>query len=107
MKSLILLILSAVAAIAQPVPTNVVVIPNTNGSVTASWGAVANAANYWLYIGYSNRTYSLKLKTTNTFLQVTNLPAGVQFYFAATAANTNGIESDYSNEATFTIQKPA
>ena len=38
---------------------------------------------------------------------ISNLTAGVTYYFAATAFETNGLESTYSDEVSYTIPQPA
>ena len=55
--------------------------------------------NYTVYYGLVSRTY---IGATNAGLAltvtVTNLTRGPTWYFAATATDTNGLQSDYSSE---------
>ena len=43
---------------------------------------------------------------TNLTVSISNLVQGVTYYFAATAVDTNGLESDYSTEVSTTIPVP-
>lgn len=57
---------------------------------------------YIVYYGVASRVYTNAINvgnvTTNT---VTGLVQGVLYYFAVTAYNTNGLESDFSDEVTY------
>jgi hypothetical protein len=72
------------------------------GTVTLAWDPSpgTNAiANYNLYFGAASATYTnLVSAGTNTTVSVSNLVEGATYYFAATAVDTNGLESDYSTE---------
>ena len=58
-----------------------------------------NIAFYKLYWGVTPKTYTNVLAFTNNTGTVSNLVRGVTYYFAATAVNTNGLEStNFSNE---------
>lgn len=115
MKSLLasLIILLAVAANAQiPFPTNVVIRLNTNGQVSLAWDAApshTNLASFGVLVGVQSGIYNVRHETptNNTTFTVTNLPAGIRFYFAVVARNVAGIDSDPSNEINYTIPKPA
>ena len=70
-------------------------------SVTLAWNpdAGTNIAGYKIYYGVASRTYT----NTNNVGNVTNatissLVSGTIYYFAATAYDTSGSESDYSTE---------
>jgi hypothetical protein len=74
-------------------------------SLTLAWdrNTETNVAGYRLYQGTLTRVYTNVLNTGNaTTASVTNLVGGVTYYFAVTAFNTAGLESDYSSEITFT-----
>ncbi len=62
-----------------------------------------NIVGYKLYIGSASRTYGAPIMIGNqTSYTATNLSSGT-FYFAVTALNVDGIESDFSNEVSATI----
>lgn len=65
-----------------------------------------DVASYNVYCGVQSRQYtnSFSVGLTNS-ATVSNLCSGVIYFFAVTAVDTNGIESDFSNE--LTISKPA
>lgn len=67
---------------------------NTNGSL------LTNLSGYKIYYGGASRDYSSTIQVSNAGLTtyvVENLPPG-QYYFAVTAYNTLGEESDFSPE---------
>jgi hypothetical protein len=82
-----------------------------NGTVTLSWQPPAlredgtplddSLAGYRVYYGAFSRNYTDSVSITNP--QVTQqsfqLPSGL-YYFAMTAIDRDGLESDYSNEVT-------
>src|SRR4030095_13332841 len=74
-------------------------------SVTLAWNASAtpNITSYVLYYGTSSRTYSSTLYVGTALAGgVSNLVAGTTYYFAVTARNDLELESDYSEEITYT-----
>lgn len=105
----ILLLALGYSAAAQPFPTNVVVKPKQSVSVTLAWdpSPATNVAGYLLYAGVSSGIYNVTFPTTNTSFTVTNLAAGVTYFFAVTARTAGGLESDYSAEVSHTEPKPA
>ena len=86
-------------------------IPSTQGqtTVTLAWDPSLGAAiaGYRLYEGSASRTYTnvldVGIATNGTF---SALVSGVTYYFAATAYDTNGLESDYSTEVSYTVPLP-
>lgn len=95
------------AAAQVPFPTNIVV-RQSSGSVTATWNAVpdTNVVTYILWYGTARGTYNVSAATTNLTLTVAGLPPGT-YWFAVTARNRQGLDSDYSVEASTSIVKPA
>jgi hypothetical protein len=71
--------------------------------VTLAWDASAstNVVGYRLYYGTNSGSYQY---VTNTGLMLTQsvvLPHGGRWFFAATAYDRNGLESDFSSEVVF------
>ena len=60
--------------------------------------------NYNIYYGVASATYTAVVAAgTNTTVSISNLAEGTTYYFAATAVDTFGLESDYSIEASALI----
>ena len=81
------------------------------GTVTLAWdpspGTNDVIANYNLYYGAASGTYTNVVAAgTNLTVSVSNLLEGITYYFAATAVDTNGLESDYSAEVSAMICRP-
>jgi Fibronectin type III domain len=78
----------------------------TQSSVTLNWSPSSSSgvSAYHLYYGTVSRSYSNMVSlATVTSATVSNLNRGVTYYFAVTAFdNTTGLESPYSNEASYT-----
>lgn len=78
-------------------------------SVSLVWDANSepDLAGYRLYYGTSSRSYNITNDVRNvTTTTVSNLVAGVTYYFAVTAYNTSDMESDYSNEVSYQVPLP-
>ena len=78
----------------------VVVIPATAGTLTFNWSPSPDkdCVGYNLYYGPNSRTYTNKTDAKcSTSITVSNLP-NVKLYFAVTAYDLKGEESDYSKE---------
>ncbi len=77
------------------------------GSVTLAWDASQGTnviANYNVYYGIASATYTNTAAAgTNTTVSISNLVEGVTYYFAATAVDSVGLESDYSTEVSTLI----
>lgn len=72
-----------------------------NFSVTIAWDAnpETNIAGYRVHHGTASRVYSTTTDVGNvTSGQVLNLEEGYQYFFAVTAYDADGLESDYSEE---------
>src|SRR3954464_7371582 len=73
-------------------------------SVTLAWTALTNSsvAGYKVYVGTANRAYS-KSSAVGRVNQtaVTGLTASNTYYFAMTAYNVAGLESDFSPETRY------
>ncbi len=71
------------------------------GSVTLAWDASTspNIANYKIYYGVVSATYTNSVSAgANLTVSISNLVAGKTYFFAATATDTDGLESDFSTE---------
>ena len=77
------------------------------GIVTLAWDPSPSTnviANYKIYYGGASATYTNAVSAgTNTTVSVSNLVEGTTYYFAATAVDTFGLESDYSAEVSAAI----
>jgi hypothetical protein len=71
-------------------------------SVTLAWDPSPGTnviANYNVYYGIASATYTNVVAAgTNTTVSISNLVNGTTYYFASTAVDTSGLESDYSSE---------
>ncbi len=86
--SILILVWAAVAAAQQ---------------VTLAWDASAstNVAGYRLYYGTNTRSYQFVTNTGLALTQSVALPRRGRWFFAATAYDTSGLESDFSNEVSW------
>ena len=74
------------------------------GSVRLAWDAntETDLAGYIMYYGVASRTYTNAIDVGNvTTGAISNLVDGTMYYFAVTAYNTSGLESDFSNEVIY------
>jgi hypothetical protein len=75
-------------------------------SVTLEWNANAepNIAGYKVYYGTNARSYPVVIDVGNrTNHLIPNLLRGLTYYFAVTAYNTDGLESDPSAEVSYAL----
>lgn len=75
-------------------------------SVSLTWSPSpdANVAGYNVYYGVASRNYTNRIDVgTATNATVNGLIEGVTYYFAATAYNILGVESDYSEEVFYAV----
>ena len=84
----------------------ILLFPTTSfGGVSLGWDASPSdqVVGYRIYIGTTSRIYSRMDQVGNVLLYtVNNLTPGIKYYFAATAYDVLGTESDYSNEVSTT-----
>jgi hypothetical protein len=79
---------------------SVILLPQATLTWNASYGDVAG---YNLYYGEATGSYQNEISGgTNLSTTVTGLVFGLTYYFAVTAADVCGNESDFSNEIFFT-----
>ena len=78
-------------------------------SLTLGWNPSpgTNVAGYHLYYGGASGNYTNTIDAgTNTMATVPGLTIGATYYFAATAYDGDGLESEFSNEINYTIPTP-
>jgi hypothetical protein len=78
------------------------------GSAILSWSpSSGTVAGYRVYYGTASRNYQQArgngIHVTSSAATLTDLPAGFTYYFAVTAIDASGLESDYSSEASKSI----
>jgi hypothetical protein len=76
------------------------------GAVSLCWNAstCTNVAGYNIYLGTNSGTYIAEISVGNvTNASISNLTAGVVYYFAATTLNSRGDESSLSNQTAFLV----
>jgi hypothetical protein len=106
LKALLALLLSAAGLVAAPVyitPTNPVPV------VSLGWTASSDSTvvNYFIYYGVASGAYTNKIGCGNVLTTTVTLPQrGVQYFFAATASDSTGLESEFSNEVSYTPKLP-
>jgi hypothetical protein len=78
------------------------VVVGTNGG--GSYTNYFTITNYTVYYGVASATYTnTVLAGANLMATVSNLLSGPTYYFAATATDDEGLESDYSSEVSTEI----
>ena len=72
-------------------------------TVTLAWDASAstNVAGYRVYYGTNSRAYFCVTNAGLVLTQAVVLPHRGRWFFAATAYDTNGLESDFSSEVSW------
>ena len=76
--------------------------------VSLAWDAnlESDLGGYKLYYGTASQAYTRVIDVgENTRVTVSNLSQGVTYFFAVTAYNLQGAESDYSNEIQNTVRR--
>ena len=70
--------------------------------VTLAWDESDGAAGYKIYSGTTSNSYTWVVDVGNVTSYTTeNLTDGYTYYFAATAYDESGLESDYSDEVSY------
>jgi hypothetical protein len=70
--------------------------------ITLAWDESDAAAGYKIYSGTASNNYTWVVDVGNTLSYTTaNLTDGYTYYFAATAYDASGLESDYSDEVSY------
>jgi len=80
------------------------------GVVTLAWDPSSGTnviANYRVYYGTTSGSYTNSVSAgTSLTVSVSNLVQGVRYYFAATAEDSYGLESDFSTEVSALVSVP-
>jgi hypothetical protein len=74
--------------------------------VTLAWSPSisTNVAGYKIYYGLASGVYNNSISVAcSTNVTITGLAEGTTYYFAATAVDALGIESQFSNETTYSV----
>jgi hypothetical protein len=75
-------------------------------SVTLAWDSSPDptVVGYNIYSGVASGTYTNRVDVGNaTTGNISNLVEGTTYFFAVTAYDASGLESDFSNELSFTV----
>jgi len=78
-------------------------------NITLAWdpNTERDLAGYLLYYGTASRSYiRSNIVAGRTQATVSNLTDGVTYYFAVKAYNTSGLQSDFSNEVSYSVPMP-
>jgi hypothetical protein len=78
----------------------------TVSGVTLAWdpNPEPNIVGYVIYSGQQSESYTQRIEVGNvTQTTISNLQPGITYYFAMTALNNSGIESDPSPEISYTV----
>jgi len=71
-------------------------------SASLAWNAATGVSGYRIHYGTSSGNYTASSTVGNTTSStVPNLNDGTRYYFAVTAYDSSGVESDYSNEVSY------
>ena len=106
MKHLLSSILKKIHALNFQVPSVLLTLIVLNQAVTVQWlpNSEQDLAGYKVYYGIASRSYSRIIPVgLNTTYQVSDLEPGHEYFFAVTAYDTAGNESQYSEEVSIYI----
>ena len=85
-------------------------VPSMGQSVELAWNPSRGStiAGYRLYYGGASQTYTNTVDAGNaTSVTVSNLTAGSTYFFAVTAYDLIGLESEFSQEISYTVPASA
>lgn len=99
-KYLILFLLSLNVAQAQLTPTNP---PPAQIITFDAPSPIFNIVNYNIYYGNNTGYYTNKINIGTNTVYTLSLLRGATYFAAATSTDINGLESNFSNEITFTV----
>ncbi|HEX7860403.1 MAG TPA: fibronectin type III domain-containing protein [Verrucomicrobiae bacterium] len=77
-----------------------VVSAHAQQTFSLAWNAnpEPDIVSYRVHVGTSTRQYTQSFATTAPSIDISTLPAGPTYFFAVTAVNSAGLESDFSSE---------
>ncbi len=77
-----------------------VVSAHAQQTFSLAWNAnpEPDIVSYRVHVGTSSRQYSQSFSTTAPNINISTLPAGPTYFFAVSAVNSAGLESDFSAE---------
>jgi len=81
-------------------------LSDAHSQITLAWDASTSSdvSGYNLYYGTSSGNYLSSLDAASALTYaISGLQSGVTYYFAVTAYDTSGNESDYSNEVSYSV----
>ncbi len=108
MKHLLSNTLKKYCAVKAQFSTILLITAFLNNTVIVQWlpNSEQDLAGYKVYYGTASRSYSNVISAGLTTGQsITNLQSGYEYFFAVTAYDTAGNESQYSNEVSIYIAK--
>jgi fibronectin type 3 domain-containing protein len=82
---------------------------NPSPTITVEWDASTstNVVSYNIYYGIGHGQYTNRVQITSGLtIRITLAERGLKYYLAATAVDSTGLESDFSNEITYTAPEP-
>ncbi|HTL54333.1 MAG TPA: fibronectin type III domain-containing protein [Candidatus Limnocylindrales bacterium] len=85
-------------------------VPGASQSATLAWtpSQASTIAGYRLYYGGASQTYTNTVEVGNTTsVTVSNLAVGGTYFFAVTAYDLIGLESEFSQEISYTVPASA
>jgi len=97
--SLIALTVSRILAASVPIPVPQLVSVKQLYHINLTWNTVSNISTYGFYQGNASGIYTKETLVGTNWFTVTNANRTNVYFFAVTAVDTNGVESDFSNEA--------
>ena len=79
------------------------------GSVALGWdkNPEQDVMGYKVYFGTASGVYGQFDDVSQTTASVSDLTVGVRYYFAVTAYDSSGLESDYSQEVSTIVSPPS
>lgn len=103
MRLLIVFIAVFCLAASPPLPVPTVSTIKATYTINFTWDTVSGITNYGFYRGTASHIYTSEVILSTNFFTVTNLARTNIYYFVVTSRDTNGLESDFSNEVSWPV----
>lgn len=105
------LVVAILSLLAWSAPAAFLMPSNPIPVVTLGWDVHTDLSvtGYALYFGVGPRAYTNQVPVngrSNNTVTVSNLVRGATYYFAVTAKNNVGLESDFSDEVSYAVPAP-